>query len=241
MRLTAGVLGRPMPSFIDSVEKPDDIWHLANYLASLGPESPHYATLLTAEAVNGDIPADPVAEFWKRMAPQNIPLVGQVTIDPRNFNPSIDMVALRAAWNDKEVAFHVTWDDPTQSGADAAKKASPDVVSLQFPQKVAEGADRPYFLMGGDADAVYLLRWEHGKGATEASANGPTRIVPLAGGEGTGQAAYANGQYRLVPKAPPGSQAPPPPNAPRPAFPPSPVPAWGGGRGGARAQMLLRP
>jgi len=97
MRLTTGVLGTPMPSFIDSVEKPDDIWHLANYLASLGPESPHYATLLTAEAVNGDIPADPVAEFWKRMAPQNIPLVGQVTIDPRNFNPSIDMVALRAA------------------------------------------------------------------------------------------------------------------------------------------------
>src|SRR5207245_109162 len=78
MRLTTGVLGTPMPSFIDSVEKPDDIWHLANYLASLGPESPHYATLLTAEAVNGDIPADPVAEFWKRMAPQNIPLVGKV-------------------------------------------------------------------------------------------------------------------------------------------------------------------
>src|SRR2546427_1163389 len=145
MRLTTGVLGTPMPSFIDSVEKPDDIWHLANYLASLGPESPHYATLLTAEAVNGDIPADPVAEFWKRMAPQNIPLVGQVTIDPRNFNPSIDMVVLRAAWNDKEVAFHVTWDDPTQSGADAAKKASPDVVSLQFPRKTRGARAAPTF------------------------------------------------------------------------------------------------
>src|SRR5213080_3033593 len=192
MRLTTGVLGTPMPSFIDSVEKPDDIWHLANYLASLGPEAPNYATLLSAQAVKGDIPDDPDAEFWRRQVPQNIPLAGQVTIDPRNFNPSIDMVVLRAAWSDTEVAFHVTWDDPTQSAADAAKKAPPDVVSLQFPQKVAEGADRPYFLMGGDADAVYLLRWENGKGATEASANGPTRIVPLAGGEVTGQAAYAN-------------------------------------------------
>src|SRR5436305_6680758 len=48
MRLANGVLGTPMPSFIDSVEKPEDIWHLANFIASLGPESPNYATLLHA-------------------------------------------------------------------------------------------------------------------------------------------------------------------------------------------------
>src|SRR5437773_5162611 len=122
MRLAAGVLGTPMPSFIDSVEKPDDIWHLANYIVSLGPESPDYATLLSGTAVQGAIPDDPAAEFWRGQAPQNIPLVGQVIIDPRNFNPSIDMVVLRAAWNDTEVAFHLTWDDPTESVADPAKK-----------------------------------------------------------------------------------------------------------------------
>src|SRR5215510_4906589 len=67
MRLAAGVLGTPMPTFIDSVEKPDDIWHLANYIASLGPESPRYATLITGTAVSEAIPDDPNAEFWKAM------------------------------------------------------------------------------------------------------------------------------------------------------------------------------
>src|SRR6266850_2433227 len=47
MRLGAGVLGTPMPTFIDSVEKPEDIWHLTNYILSLSPDSPHYATLVT--------------------------------------------------------------------------------------------------------------------------------------------------------------------------------------------------
>src|SRR5207245_6039368 len=61
MRLATGVNGTPMPSFIDSVEKPEDIWHLANYVASLGPASPNYATLVTAEAVRGALPGDPNA------------------------------------------------------------------------------------------------------------------------------------------------------------------------------------
>jgi len=239
MRLATGVLGTPMPSFVDSVEKPEDLWHLANYIASLGPEAPNYATLLSAQAAKGDIPNDPDAEFWRRIAPQNIPLVGQVTIDPRNFNPSIDMVVLRAAWNDKEIAFHVVWDDPTQSAVDAARKALPDAVSLQFPRKVAEGAERPYFLMGGDADAVYLLRWETGKGATEATANGPTRITPLAGSEATGMAVYANGQYRLVLKRPLASKGPDRPTFQPAVFLPIAFQAWDGGAGETGTKMSL--
>jgi len=189
-RLAAGVLGTPMPAFIDSVEKPEDIWHLTNYILSLGPESPSYATLITVTAVSDAIPDDPNADFWKKMVPQNVGLMGQVIQDPRNFNPSVDMVSVRAAWNDQEIAFHLTWDDPTESKGDA--------VQLQFPPKVEAGGERPYFLMGNDSDGVYLLRWEQGKGALEAVANGPTKIAPIAGGEASGKAVYQNGQYRVV-------------------------------------------
>ena len=157
-RLAIGVLGTPMPTFIDSVEKPEDIWHLTNYVLSLGPESPGYATLITVTAVSDAIPDDPDADFWKKMAPQNVGLMGQVIQDPRNFNPSIDMVAVRAAWNDKEIAFHLTWDDPTESKPDAATKVFADAITLQFPPKVESGGERPYFLMGNDSDGVYLLR-----------------------------------------------------------------------------------
>ena len=38
-RLATGILGTPMPTFIDSVEKPEDIWHLTNYIASLNAET----------------------------------------------------------------------------------------------------------------------------------------------------------------------------------------------------------
>src|SRR5262245_43193344 len=93
-RLTTGVLGTPMPTFIDSVEKPEDIWHLTNFILSLGPDSPHFATLVTVTAVSDAIPDDPNADFWKKLSPNNIPLMGQVIVDPRNFNPAIDLVSV---------------------------------------------------------------------------------------------------------------------------------------------------
>src|SRR5438067_12192307 len=51
-RLAAGVLGTPMPTFIDSVAKPEDIWHLSNYTDSLGPESQRQANMITVTAVS---------------------------------------------------------------------------------------------------------------------------------------------------------------------------------------------
>ncbi len=238
-RLANGILGTPMPSFIDSVEKPEDIWHLANYIVSLGPDAVKYATLVIVTAVSDAIPDDPNAELWKKIAPSHIPLMGQVIVDPRNFKPSIDMVSVRAVYNDREIAFHLTWDDPTQSREDAAKKTFADAISVQFPPKITADAERPYFLMGDSSDAVYLLRWDGGTGVGEATANGPTKIAPIAGGEATGKAAWANGQYRVVVKRPLAGR-----DATRPTFQPAvfaPVAfqAWDGGAGETGTKMSL--
>jgi DMSO reductase family type II enzyme heme b subunit len=238
-RLGAGVLGTPMPSFIDSVEKPEDIWHLTNYILSLGPDSPHYATLVTVTAVSEAIPDDPNADFWKKLTPNNIPLMGQVIQDPRNFNPSIDLVSIRAVYNDKEVAFHLTWDDPTQSADDPAKKLFADAISLQFPPQPSSGTERPYFLMGDATDAVYLLRWESGKGVTEVTANGPTKLAAIPSAEASGKAAYANGQYRLVMKRPLGSKTETRPTFTPAVFMPVAFQAWDGGAGESGTRMSL--
>jgi DMSO reductase family type II enzyme heme b subunit len=239
MRLGAGVLGTPMPTFIDSVEKPEDIWHLTNYILSLGPDSPHYATLVTVTAVSDAIPDDPNADFWKKLTPNNIPLMGQVIVDPRNFNPSIDLVSVRAVYNDKEVAFHLTWDDPTQSADDPAKKLFADAISLQFPPQPSSGTERPYFLMGDASDAVYLLRWENGKGVTESTANGPAKIAAIPGAEAGGKAVYANGQYRLVMKRPLVSKDATRPTFSPAAFMPVAFQAWDGGAGESGTRMSL--
>jgi len=239
MRLGAGVLGTPMPTFLDSVEKPEDIWHLTNYILSLGPDSPHYATLVTVTAVSDAIPDDPNADFWKKLTPNNIPLMGQVIVDPRNFNPSIDLVSVRAVYNDKEIAFHLTWDDPTQSTDDPAKKLFADAISLQFPPQPSSGTERPYFLMGDASDAVYLLRWENGKGVAESTANGPAKIAAIAGAEAGGKAVYANGQYRLVMKRPLVSKDATRPTFSPAAFMPVAFQAWDGGAGESGTRMSL--
>jgi DMSO reductase family type II enzyme heme b subunit len=237
-RIANGVLGTPMPSFIDSVEKPEDVWHLTNYIVSLGPERVPYATLVTVNGVVGEIPDDPNAELWTKTAPNHIPLMGQVIVDTRNFNPVIDLLIVRGVYNDKEIAFHLTWDDPSQSAADQAKKVFADAVSLQFPATITAGTERPYFLMGDDTDAVYLLRWEGGK-ALEASANGPAKIKPLQGGEIVTKTVYDNGQYRVVIK-----RALAATGDGRPTFQPSTfVPvvfyAWDGGAGETGTKTAL--
>lgn len=237
-RLAVGVLGTPMPAFLDSVEKPEDIWHLTSYILSLGPGSPRYATLLIANAVKDAIPDDPKAEAWSKLAGQNIPLMGQVIVDPRNFNPAIDMVTVRALWNDREIAFHLTWDDPTASKPDG-KQTFADVVALQFAPRVEPGGERPYFLMGDDTEAVYLLRWQSDKGVVEASANGPGKVRALSGGQATSKAVYDDGQYQVVMKRPLASA-----DASRPTFRPAvftPIAfqAWDGGAGETAARMSL--
>jgi len=237
-RLANGVLGTPMPAFLDAVEKPEDIWHLTNFILSLGPERPGYATLVTVGSVSEAIPDDPNADFWKKIAAQNVPLMGQVIIDPRNFNPVIDMVSVRAAYSEKEVAFHLSWDDPTESKGDG-KQTFPDAIELQFPPQITAGTERPYFLRGDDSDAVYLLRWEQGKGVAEASASGPTKLTPLAGGEATGKVVFANGQYRLVIKRPLAAKGEGRPTFQPAVFTPVAFHAWDGGSGETGPKMSL--
>ena len=98
------------------------------------------------------IPDDPNADFWKKLTGQYVALMGQVIVDPRNFNPAIDLVAVRAVYSDKEVAFHLTWDDPTESKGDG-KQTFADAIELQFPPQPVAGTERPYFLMGDANDA----------------------------------------------------------------------------------------
>jgi DMSO reductase family type II enzyme heme b subunit len=237
-RIANGVLGTPMPAFLDSVEKPEDIWHLTNYIFSLGPASPDYATLLTVTSVTDAIPDDPDAEFWMKLTPNNVPLMGQVIVDPRNFNPVVDLVSVRAAYNETEVAFHLTWDDPTESKGDG-KQASPDVISVQFPPRITAGTERPYFLLGDADEAVYLLRWEQGKGVAEASANGPAKIAPIEGGEATGKVVFDNGQYRLVIKRPLAAKGEGRPTFQPAVFTPVAFQAWDGGAGETGPKMSL--
>jgi DMSO reductase family type II enzyme heme b subunit len=214
LRLLTGLAGTPMPAIAESLEdyrksdekdpdvKEASVWDLANYVRSLGPDQPGWASLLTVPAAVGAVPDDPNAEFWTRRPPARVPLAGQVIAEPRDFNPAVDMVEVRAVYTDSDVVFHLTWDDPTASDPQQGAP-KPDMVALQFPAGQVTG-DRPYFLMGDDGKAVYLLLWRAGTGVGEATASGAGKIAPQAGEsvQARGGAVYEAGQYRAVIRRP---------------------------------------
>jgi DMSO reductase family type II enzyme heme b subunit len=214
MRLLTGVAGTPMPAIADSLEdyrKSDEkdpdvreasVWDLANYVRSLGPDRVNWASLLSIPLVAEEVPADPNAGFWTKRSGEAFPLVGQVIVDPRNFNPTVDMVTVRAVYTEREVVFHLTWDDPTAS--DPTQGApKPDMLAVQFPTGQGTG-DRPYFLMGDGNTPVYLLIWRAGTGAGEATGAGAGKITPQTGEavQAKGQTVYDAGQYRAVIRRP---------------------------------------
>jgi DMSO reductase family type II enzyme heme b subunit len=238
-RLATGLSGTPMPTFLDSVEKPEDIWHVANYVGSLGAARPAWATMLAVRGVSGEIPDDPAAPFWAQQPAAAFPLAGQVIVDPRNFNPSVDMITIRAVYTDSEIAFHLTWDDPTQSRPDARARTFADRVALQFPARLPEGNERPYVLLGDGSGPAYLLRWASDTGVGEATATGADRVAPrpAAAAQAGGTAVFTDGQYRLVLRRPRISRDPGDPQFPTGRFLSVAFMAWDGGAGETGTKM----
>ena len=182
-------------------------WHLANYVKSLAPEKrPEPAignNVLRSQYIQGELPAMDDAA-WQTLEAKYFPLVGQIVIEPRQFNPTIDSVNVKSFYNDTKVAFLFTWDDRTHTTGETDEetgKTFEDALAIQFPVKVPQGptAPKPYFLWGGRLP-VYLWYWKASvpEQVTELTAKGiDAAKVQEAQGELQTQNTYTNGQYQL--------------------------------------------
>ena len=182
-------------------------WHLANYVKSLSPEKrPAPAignNVLRAQYVNGELPALGDAA-WETLESSYFPLVGQVIVEPRQFNPTIDSVNVKSFYNDNEVVFLFTWDDRTHTTAledEETGKVLEDALAIQFPVKVPQGptAPKPYFLWGGRLP-VYLWHWKASapEQVTELTAKGINNAeVQAVQSDIQAQGTYTTGQYNL--------------------------------------------
>ena len=182
-------------------------WHLANYVKSLAPEKrPEPAignNVLRSQYIQGELPAMDDAA-WQTLDAKYFPLVGQIVIEPRQFNPTIDSVNVKSFYNDTKVAFLFTWDDRTHTTGETDEetgKTFEDALAIQFPVKVPQGptAPKPYFLWGGRLP-VYLWYWKASvpEQVTELTAKGiDAAKVQEAQGELQTQSTYTNGQYKL--------------------------------------------
>ncbi len=182
-------------------------WHLANYVKSLSPEKrPESAignNVLRSQYIKSELPRMDGAE-WETLETKYFPLVGQVVIEPRQFNPTIDAVNVKSFYNDTEVAFLFIWDDRTHTTDETDEetgKTLEDALAVQFPVKVPQGptAPKPYFLGGGRLP-VYLWHWKASapEQVTELTAKGIHNAeIQAAQGELQVQGTYTNGQYKL--------------------------------------------
>ena len=183
-------------------------WHLANYVKSLSPEKrPDFAIgkhVLRSQYLPGELPAF-TDEVWNTLEYSYYPLVGQIIVEPRQFNPSVDSVNVKSFYNDNEVAFLFSWDDKTNNTSEAENeeigKTYEDAIAIQFPVRVPKGPTdpKPYFLWGGKK-AVYLWQWKASAPdkLTELTAKGINSAeVQEAQGDFAVESDYTDGRYKL--------------------------------------------
>ena len=128
--LTTGVNGTPMPSFSDAWNA-EDLWHLANYLHSIGRE-PKWGEIVRGAKTEA-VPDDPFDEVWDRVPSIDIRLAGQIIQRPRLFNPSVQSLTVQALFDEQELALLLTWNDRFENQGQDEKPS--DRVSVLFPAR----------------------------------------------------------------------------------------------------------
>jgi len=181
LRFNTGINGTPMPSFTDSLND-EERWHLANYVVSLQKREVNNNPVLSAKFVSGELPADPDNTLWGSAASIDVLMAGQVIAKPRWENPSVDLVTVRALYNDKEIAFLMEWGDrfkDTVHNPEKEYKVSDvykgyvsweeitrdignfrDSIALQFPTAIPAGTRKPHFFRGESGNTVNLWVWK---------------------------------------------------------------------------------
>jgi mono/diheme cytochrome c family protein len=222
MRMRTGLDGTPMPSNWDVVEAgiitEEDLWRVAQYVRSLSPaQTPQRRDVIRAARVEGALPTGPDDAAWDGIERFYVPLVGQITVAPRWFAPSVDAIFVQAVHNGAQLSLRLTWDDRTRSpdpawqeyfdgitrmlaAPDSAHNAAqgPDRVVVQFPLTLPEGTRLPYFLRGDPQQPVYVMRWMSDPDQIESgTARGFGTFAAGGGSEITHAASFAEGQWRL--------------------------------------------
>lgn len=179
---TTGLDGSPMPSY--DIQPQEDKWALVNYVYSLGAsDEPNYAIAAVAVAREGALELSRGRALFEDAPAALFPVVGQVVEPGRNFYPGVNAIEVRAVYNQEDIAIMLTWHDMTAdtTGHNAPDLEAPpfdpehdpaapytgefsDAVAIQFPSKMPEGAERPYFLFGDAKRSVDLWFADLAKG-----------------------------------------------------------------------------
>lgn len=211
--LYTGVSGTPMPSFAEAFENPKEaeekLWNLAHFIRSILREKPNISQVVKARRIPGELPKSSEDSLWSQAEAVDFHLVGQIITEPKLFTPSIDLVTVKALYNEKEIAILISWDDRTKSFPEEREDETPllaDALSVQFPAgSFGNEEELPYFLGGDEAHPVHILSWRSDKeDVSEQTGKGlmKVEIQPKASQTTTAAATYRAGQWHLFLKRP---------------------------------------
>ena len=181
-------------------------------------ESPRWVRGVLFEDV--PLPSSVDDEAWDDVEGAYLPLVGQIIVMPRWFDPRVDGVWAQAAHDGESVAVRVSWSDPNNSpdpewadwksqvislmqpkeGDPQDEGPTPDQLVVQFPMEMPEGMERPFFLKGDNRRPVYLWQWQSDRdGALEGEARGVgTEAFQSEAQDLTVDASYADGEWQIM-------------------------------------------
>ena len=181
-RLSIGIPGTPMPSHraqTEGDEDPvslEDRWHIANYVYSLrtGQAPPTNESVVTGTRVD-KIPDSIDDAQWNTVPATRVRLVPNIIKEERLFTPLNDSVAVRVAYDDKDVAFLIEVDDRTDSRPgepvstqihDDALEMFEDAFAVQFPAAgafaISPVVEKPLYRHGDPAHPVTIWYWNAG-------------------------------------------------------------------------------
>lgn len=151
--VSTGLNETPMGSYADYLTD-EDRWHLSHYVKSISHDM-KTEVVLKSKLVEGALPGGPDDEAWNAVEAVELPMAGQIVASPRHWNPSANSIMIKSFYNSENIAFLLEWDDTT----DEQSEVYSDAVALQFPTKIPDGLQKPYFAMGESGKSVELLHW----------------------------------------------------------------------------------
>jgi hypothetical protein len=113
-------------------------------------------TIVAAE-VDGALPLDDLqAGRWDEATAVSVPLSAQIVARPMFPQANTKAVAVRALYNNDQIAFLVEWEDETMDESAVRVQDFSDAVAIQFP--LVDG--QPFFCMGQEGGNVNIWHWK---------------------------------------------------------------------------------
>ncbi len=151
--VTTGINETPMGSYADFLTD-EDRWHLTHYVKTLSHDM-NTEVVLKSKLVEGDLPEGPDDAAWDTVSSIEMPLAGQIVAKPRLWTPSVNSIRIKSMYNKEDIIFLLEWDDTTNEQDEVYS----DAVALQFPTKIPEALEKPYFAMGESGKSVTIWHW----------------------------------------------------------------------------------